>query len=103
MQPEGIVTRRSSDALAIDDADVAAALRFIRRHACDGIQARDVVQAVAISRTALMSRFKALLGRTIHAEIQRVQIDRARQLMAATDLPLNRVAAADAAFATCSR
>jgi LacI family transcriptional regulator len=90
--PEGIVTRRSSDALAIDDADVAAALQFIRGHACEGIQARDVVQAVAISRTALMGRFKALLGRTIHAEIQRVQIEHVRQLMAATELPLNRVA-----------
>jgi LacI family transcriptional regulator len=92
VQPEGIVTRRSSDALAIDDADVAAALRFIRGHACEGIQAGDVVEAVAISRTALMSRFKALLGRTIHAEIQRVQIEHVRQLMAATELPLNRVA-----------
>jgi LacI family transcriptional regulator len=91
VQPEGIVTRRSSDALAIDDAEVAAALRFIRQHACKGIQVCDVVQAVAISRTALMTRFKALLGRTIHAEIQRVQIDHVRQLMAATDLPLNRV------------
>jgi LacI family transcriptional regulator len=92
VQPEGIVTRRSSDALAIDDPDVAAAFRFIGAHACDGIHARDVVEAVAISRTALMSRFKAILGRTIHAEIQRVQIAHVRQLMAATDLPLNRVA-----------
>jgi LacI family transcriptional regulator len=91
--PEGIVTRRSSDALAIDDADVAAAVRFIRQRACEGIQARDVVQTVAISRTALMTRFKALLGRTIHAEIQRVQIEQVRQLTAATDLPLSRVAA----------
>jgi LacI family transcriptional regulator len=93
VQPEGIVTRRSSDALAIDDADVAAALRFIRQRACEGIRSRDVVQSVAISRSALMARFKALLGRTIHAEIQRVQIEQVRQLMAATDLPLNQVAA----------
>jgi len=92
VQPEGIVTRRSSDALAIDDADVAAAFRFIGSHACEGIRASDVVEAVAISRTALMGRFKAVLGRTIHAEIQRVQIDHVRQLMATTDLPLNRVA-----------
>lgn len=90
--PEGIVSRRSSDALAIDDPDVAAAFRFIAAHACEGIRASDVVNAVAISRSALMSRFKAILGRTIHAEIQRVQIARVRQLMTATDLPLNRVA-----------
>lgn len=92
VQPEGIVTRRSSDALAIDDPDVAAAFRFIGEHACQGIRAGDVVNAVAISRTALMSRFKTILGRTIHDEIRRVQIARVRQLMAATDLPLNLVA-----------
>ena len=87
------MTRRSSDTLAIKDADVAAALRFIRQHACEGIQVRDVVRAVAISRSALESRVQGVTGRTIHAEIQRVQIDRARQLVAATDLPLKQVAA----------
>jgi LacI family transcriptional regulator len=91
IQPEGVVTRRSSDALAIEDPEVAAALRFIRQHACEGIQVHHVVQAVAISRSALAARFKAVIGRTIHAEIQRVQIDRARQLIAATGLPLNQV------------
>jgi LacI family transcriptional regulator len=90
--PEGVVTRRSSDALAIEDADVAAALRFIRQYACEGIQVRNVVRAVSISRSALATRFKAVTGRTIHAEIQRVQIDRARQLVVTTDLPLNKVA-----------
>jgi LacI family transcriptional regulator len=92
VQPEGVVTRRSSDSLAIDDVDVAEALRFIRRHACEGIQIGDVVQAIAVSRSTLGRRFQALIGRTIHAEILRVQIDRARQLTAATDLPLNQVA-----------
>ncbi|MBN2578633.1 MAG: DNA-binding transcriptional regulator [Pirellulales bacterium] len=90
--PEGVVTRRSSDALAIEDPDVAVALRFIRQYACEGIQVRNVVRAVAISRSALAARFKAVTGRTIHAEIQRVQIERARQLIVATDLPLNQVA-----------
>jgi LacI family transcriptional regulator len=92
VQPEGIVTRRSSDAMAIEDPDVAAALRFIREHACEGIQVRDVVQAVAVSRTVMNNRFKAMVGRTIRAEILRLQIDRARQLVAATDMPLNQVA-----------
>jgi LacI family transcriptional regulator len=52
-----------------------------------------VVRAVAVSRSALESRFKAVMGRTIHAEIQRVQVERARQLVAATSLPLKQVAA----------
>jgi LacI family transcriptional regulator len=92
VKPEGIVTRQSSDALAIEDADVAAALRFIRQRACEGIQVRDVVRAVAVSRSALEMRFKAMTGRTIHVEIQRVQFGLARQLVAATDMSLKQVA-----------
>jgi LacI family transcriptional regulator len=93
VQPERIVTRRSSDTFAIADADVAAALRFIRQNACSGIQVCDVVQAVAVSRSALESRFKTTIGRTMHAEIQRLQIERVRQLAASTNLPLKEIAA----------
>ena len=52
------------------------------------------MRAVAVSPSALESRFKTVMGRTIHAEIQRVQVERARQLVAATSLPLKQVAAA---------
>jgi LacI family transcriptional regulator len=34
------------------------------------------------------------MGRTIHAEIQRVQIEEARRLIAATELPLKQVTTA---------
>jgi LacI family transcriptional regulator len=96
--PEGVVTRRSSDTLAIEDDDVAAAVRFIRQAACKGLHVAEVVRAVAVSRSALESRFKTVMGRTVHAEIQRVQVERARQLVAATSLPLKQVAA-EAGFA----
>jgi LacI family transcriptional regulator len=99
VEPDGIVTRRSSDLLSIEDPDVAAALRYIRQHACaqSGIQVPDVVRAIAVSRSGLETRFKTVVGRTIHAEIQRVQIERARQLATTTDLPLKQVAL-DAGF-----
>ncbi len=92
VKPEGIVTRRSSDTLAIADADVAAAVRFIQQNACTGIRVYEVVRAVAMARSALESRFKTVMGRTIHAEIQRIQVERARQLVATTNLPLKQVA-----------
>jgi LacI family transcriptional regulator len=92
VEPEGIVARQSSDTLAIEDVEVAAALRFIRKNACEGIQVPDVVRSLAISRSAIEMRFKAVTGRTIHSEIQRVQIERARQLVTTTDLSLKQVA-----------
>ena len=42
--PRGIITRGSTDTLAIEDRHVATALAFIRRRACKGIEAGDVVQ-----------------------------------------------------------
>jgi LacI family transcriptional regulator len=90
--PLGVRTRRSTDVLAVEDRDVAAAVRFIRENACKGIKVEDVLAAVPLSRTVLERRFTKLLGRTPKAEIARVQLERVRQLLAETDFPLSRVA-----------
>jgi LacI family transcriptional regulator len=88
--PEGIVTRHSTDVLAIADPDVAAAMAFIHQHSCEPIGVASVVDAVGMSRTTLESRFRRV-GRTIHGEIQRLRIERARFLIATTDLPIKQI------------
>jgi len=90
--PLGIATRQSTDVLAIDDRNVARAVHFIRQHACDGIKVKDVLKAVPHSRTLLESRFKKLIGRTPHEEILRVRLNRVKQLLTETDLPLEQIA-----------
>lgn len=90
--PLGIATRQSTDVLAIHDRNVARAVHFIREHACDGINVSDVLKAVPHSRRLLESRFKRLIGRTPHEEILRVKLDRVKQLLTETDLPLERIA-----------
>jgi LacI family transcriptional regulator len=92
LMPIGVVRRQSSDVLAIADADVAAALRFIRSPAARSITVADVLAAVPVSRRGLERRFRRLLGRGIWAEIRRVRLDRARTLLAGSDLPISRVA-----------
>jgi LacI family transcriptional regulator len=87
-----VVTRQSTDVLAIEDRELAKAVHFIREHACDGIRVEDVLTEVCLSRSVLERRFKQLLGRTPKAEILAVQIERARQLLTETDLPLGTVA-----------
>jgi LacI family transcriptional regulator len=92
--PRGVVTRRSSDVLALDDREAAAAVRFIREHACDpdGLTIDDIADQLAMSRSVLQRRFKAATGRTLHDEILRVRLGRAKELLAATDLPIATVA-----------
>jgi LacI family transcriptional regulator len=88
----GVVTRRSTDTLAVDDEHVAAALRYIRAHGDEGIGVADVLGEVPVSRRRLEQRFRRAVGRTIHAEIRRVRIAAACRLLAETDLPLAGVA-----------
>ena len=90
--PLGVVERQSTDVAAIDDAYVAAAVHFIRRHAHEPMDVADVVQRVGVSRRSLERRFAAALGRPPHEEILRVRLDRVRQLLRETRYPLAEVA-----------
>jgi len=58
IKPKGVVARRSTEVLAVEDRQIAAATRFIREHACDGIDVSDVLRAVPMSR----STFDALVN-----------------------------------------
>ena len=93
IKPLGIVTRQSSDVLAVDDADVSLAVRLIRQRACEGMKVDDVMDAVPLSRRVLDHRFKQLLGHTPHEEILRVQLQHAKQLLTETSLSLAAIAA----------
>lgn len=90
--PLSIVTRYSSDVLAIDDRHIAAAVRYIRERACEGIDVGDVLRAVPLSRSALERRFAKVLNRSPKEEILRVRLNRAKQLLRETDFPLPLVA-----------
>jgi LacI family transcriptional regulator len=93
IDPVGIVPRRSTEILAIQEPYVAKAMAFVREHASAGIKVRDVLEAVSLSRAGLETRFKSLLGYSIHTAIRNVQLNRARQVIYETDLPLKEVAA----------
>ncbi len=92
VEPLAVVPRQSTDIVAVGDPDVAAAVHYIRSHACDGIQVSDVVAHVEMSRSTLERRFNRLVGRSPKAEILRVRLDRVKHLLSMTDYPLSRIA-----------
>jgi len=92
VKPLGVQARQSTDVLAIDDPDIATAVRFIRENAMSGINVSDILRNVPLSRRVLENRFQKILGRTPHQEITRLRIDRVKQLLAETDLPLTEIA-----------
>ena len=92
--PRPPVVRASSDTVACADPLVAQAVRFVREHAHQRIRVRDVLARVPASRRALEIRFRQALGSTLHDEIVRARIDRARRLLVETAMPVKAVASA---------
>jgi LacI family transcriptional regulator len=92
LPPEGVVTRHSTDVLAMDDPDVVAAARFIRENAAKPISVDDVMQRVSTSRRNLERRFRRELGRSLLDEIRRLHMARATNLLRNTDLDIPAVA-----------
>jgi LacI family transcriptional regulator len=92
IEPLGVITRQSTDILAMGDKNVAAAVSFIREHACHGITVDKVLAQAFASRSQLEKKFRRYLGRSPQAEIRRVQVAKIRQLLFETDFPLKKIA-----------
>jgi LacI family transcriptional regulator len=92
--PRGVVARPSTNTLFSGDPEVDRAVAFIREHAPRRLLVSDVTGHVSLSRALLEPRFKRAVGRTIHQEIQRVRLNRAKALLVGSALPIKQVAAA---------
>jgi LacI family transcriptional regulator len=92
LPPGGVAARQSTDVLAIDDADVAAAVRFIRQRADTPLRVDDVVEHVAVARRSLDRKFQQSLQRGVGEEIRRAHVDRARMLLTGTEMSVAAVA-----------
>jgi LacI family transcriptional regulator len=91
--PIQVVQRSSTQVDAVDDREVALACRYIREHACEGIDVSHVAKAASLSRRQLERRFRQSLGRTPHEEITLVQLARVKQLLCETRMSLEQIAA----------
>lgn len=92
IEPLWVVTRTSSDIMAVEDRDVAKAVQFIREHVRHPLGVQAVVHHTAVSRRALEIRFQRSLGRSIREEIERLRLELAKQLLLETVLPIWKIA-----------
>jgi LacI family transcriptional regulator len=90
--PLGIVTRHSTEVLAMDDLKLAAGVRLIRQRAFDHLTVNEVARAAGMSRRVFERRFSRQVGRSPKAEILRLRLERVKQLLADTDLALSEIA-----------
>ncbi len=94
VEPTGVLERQSTDVVAVADEGVRTALEFIRQNANRPMGVEDVAEAARVSRRDLEIRFRKTLHRTPLDEIRSAHLERAKNLLATTDMPIDEVAEA---------
>jgi len=89
--PQGMAIRESSDSHVIDDDLLAMSLKYIRSKACSGIRVDEVANHCHVSRSTLENRFKQKLKHSVHYEITRVQINKVKEMLMQSTMPLKHI------------
>ncbi len=94
LPPKGVIARLSTETLAVEDPKLVQVAYFIREHAFEPITMSDILKEVPMARRSLERRFQKAFGRSPVDEIRRIRVDRARKLLAETDLTMQSIAEA---------
>jgi len=92
ISPLHVVTRQSTDVMAIEDSKIVEAVRFIRKNFREVIQVGDVAEAVGLSRRALEQRFRRVLAHSVHDEIKYSRVNRMAGMLIDTNLSISQIA-----------
>jgi len=92
VSPKRVVTRQSTNIVAVEDKLVSQALNYIHRNAKNLIQVDDVIKALDVSRRSLHDKFNKALRRSVYSEIKRVRIDLISQMLLETDMSISDIA-----------
>jgi LacI family transcriptional regulator len=79
--PAGIVQRRSTDTISVEDPYVAEAIRFMREHVQEQFGVDEVLNQLPLSRRSLEYRFRACLGRSPYDYLNQIRVDQAKRLL----------------------
>jgi len=90
--PTGVVTRQSTDVLALPDVETARALRYMWEHLAEPLSVADIAEASGVSRRKLERHFRAHLGRSVNEELTRKRIERCCELLIATKASVKTIA-----------
>ena len=80
--PDGVVPRRSTDTLAVDDPHVNAAVHYMQDHLGEAFGIERVMKQVTISRRRLHDLFAQRLNYTPYGYLCHLRVQRAKVLLA---------------------
>lgn len=87
-------SRRSMRHWTIDPPNVRMqrVKRFIELHACEALRLKDIAQEVGLSPFTTLREFRAATGKTPHAYLLELRLQRAQQLLKRSCAPIEAVA-----------
>jgi LacI family transcriptional regulator len=92
--PRGIVTRRSSEGLAVRHEPCRRAVKLLQQHFSRNIGVEDAVRASGLSRRGLEKAFRDHVGRSVGEELGRIRLAKVKELLLRTAMPVADIAAA---------
>ena len=90
--PARVVTRRSTDVIAVSDATVRQALKFIGENLSTPIGSPQIADALGCRRGNLDRLFRVHLGRSVGEEIRRHRFAHVKLLLETTRLSISEIA-----------
>jgi LacI family transcriptional regulator len=91
--PKGIATRLSTSVLAVEDPNIARAIRFIYEHFHENlIGPEEVAAAAGLSRSALDRAFGKFFGRSPAQKLLHMRIEHAKRLLLETGMKAHEIA-----------
>jgi len=94
ISPNRVVTRTSTDIVAVSDSHVARALNFIRGNCRRPLYVAEVARSAGLSRRVLEKRFRAALSRTINGQIRRNRVDIIMKTLTDSSMTISEIALA---------
>jgi LacI family transcriptional regulator len=93
-KPAYVVERQSTDVIAIEDNDIAAAYRYIRANINKKLSVADIANATCMPRRTLERRFQAEVGNSIYKEIQNERAGLIEKMLIETNMSIAEIARA---------
>lgn len=90
--PVAVEVRSSSDVLALSDPALVAAIRLIRARISSGVNVKEILSELGMSRSTFERQFRQQLGCSPYDYILNHRVQRVRQLLNDTSYPLARIA-----------
>ena len=71
--------------------EIIAADQYILEHFTDAVSLEELSRSVGFNLTYLCSKYKSEMGITIHARIQSLRLERAKELLSTTDMCVEKI------------